>query len=45
MVNAIAQHEEVRVCLINGKVWCEIDYPADLQCAQQIVADARRAGR
>ena len=45
VVNAIAQEEEVRACLINGKAWCEIDYPADLECAQKIVADARRAGR
>ena len=45
LVNAIAQEEEVRACLINGKAWCEIDYPADLECAQKIVADARRAGR
>ena len=40
VVNAIAQEEEVRTCLINGKAWCEIDYPADLECAQQIMAEA-----
>lgn len=45
VVDAIAQKEEVGVCLINGKTWCEIDYPADLECAERMVADARRAGR
>ena len=45
VVDAIAQKEEGGVCLVNGKAWCEIDYPADLECAERIVADARRAGR
>jgi L-glutamine-phosphate cytidylyltransferase len=37
-VGALAKHMSVNTISITGLTWCEVDFPADLQAARQLVA-------
>lgn len=38
VIGALAKEEEVRVRSVAGHVWCEVDFPVDLQHARQLVS-------
>ena len=44
VIDQLAGSGVVRTCLTGGLPWCEIDYPADLDVARQVMADHCRAG-
>ena len=39
VIDQLAGSGVVRTCLTGGLPWCEIDYPADLDVARQVMAD------
>jgi choline kinase len=38
-IGALAKTEDIRVRSVDGHVWCEVDFPVDLQHARHLVAD------
>jgi choline kinase len=47
VIDEMAQSMPVQTCSVTGLQWCEVDYPADLQLAEDVVAVCRggRKGR
>ena len=39
VIDQLAASGVVRICRTGGRAWCEIDYPADLALAEQVVAE------
>jgi hypothetical protein len=41
VIDQLAKSHRVETATIEGLAWGEVDYPADLQRAEQLVADGR----
>jgi choline kinase len=44
IIDEIAQEKTVLTCSIRGLAWCEVDYPADLNQADKVVATFHNNG-